>query len=327
MKAVVIARPGPPEVLQMVETGAPDPGSGEVLVRVKAAGVNRADLLQRQGLYPAPPGVREDIPGLEFAGKVQKLGEGAAGWKAGDRVMGLVSGAAYSEYVRCPERLLMRIPSGLSFVKAAAIPEVFITAYDALFNRIQLRRGETLLIHAAASGVGTAAIQLARTKGVHVFGTSSSSSKLERLASLGLGVPINYRRQDFAEEVLRESGGRGVDAILDLVGASRLAGNLDCLSTLGRMVVVGLVGGRKTEIDLSRLLQKRLTRIGTVLRSRPLREKGRLVSDFGAYALEYFESGSIEPVVDRTFVLSEAAQAHNYMETNQSVGKIILEVE
>ena len=326
MKAVMMSRPGPPEVLKIGETDPPGPDTGEVLVRVRAAGVNRADLLQRQGLYPPPPGIREDIPGLEFAGEVEEPGAEVEGWKAGDRVMGLVSGAAYAQYVACPDRLLIPVPSGMTFIQAAALPEVFITAYDALFNRLRIRSGESLLIHAAASGVGTAAIQLARSEGVRVFGTASLKSKLDALSELGLDLPINYREQSFREEVLKATRGKGVTAILDLVGASHFAPNLDCLAELGRMVVVGLLGGRKAEIDLSVLLRKRLTIIGTVLRSRTLEEKARLVAGFKAHVGPLLDSGAIRPVVDRVFPLSLADQAHAYLESNRNTGKIVLEV-
>ena len=326
MKAIVISRPGPPEVLQLEETQGPEPAQGEVLVQVHAAGINRADLLQRQGLYPPPVGVRDDIPGLEFSGQVVRHGPDAEGFEAGDRVMGLVSGAAYAEYVTCPLPLLMPVPSGMTPVGAAAIPEVFITAYDALFHRLRLRRGQSLLIHAAASGVGTAAIQLAHQGGVRVLGTSSTGAKLEALAEMGLEVPINYREQSFQEAVLKATGGQGVDAILDLVGGDRLADNLGCLKQLGRMVVVGLVAGTQAKIDLSVLLRKRLTLVGTVLRSRSLQEKTQLVADFKAHSMALLESGSLRPVVDRVFPLSEAARAHAYMESNQNVGKIVLEV-
>ena len=322
----MISRPGPPEVLTIGETNQPAPIAGEVLVRVRAAGVNRADVLQRQGLYPPPAGIREDIPGLEFAGEVEESGAETKGWKTGDRVMGLVSGAAYAEYVTCPDRLLIRVPSEMTFIQAAALPEVFITAYDALFNRLQIRDGESLLIHAAASGVGTAAIQLARSAGVRVFGTASLKSKLDALAELGLDLPINYRKQNFCEEVLKATTGKGVDAILDLVGDSHFARNLDCLAELGRMVVVGLVGGRKADMDLSLLLRKRLTIIGTVLRSRTLQEKARLVANFEAHTGPLLDSGAIRPVVDKVFPLSLACQAHTYMESNQNTGKIVLEV-
>ena len=214
----------------------------------------------------------------------------------------------------------------MTFIQAAALPEVFITAYDALFNRLQIRSGETLLIHAAASGVGTAAIQLARSRGVRVFGTASLKSKLEALSDLGLDLPINYREQSFSEEVLKATEGKGVDAILDLVGASHFAPNLDCLAELGRMVVVGLVGGSQVDLDLSALMRKRLTIIGTVLRSRTLEEKARLVADFEAHLGPLLDSGAIRPVVDRVFPLSLAGQAHTYMESNQNTGKIVLEV-
>ncbi len=326
MQAVTITHPGPPEVLEVCETDAPGPGAGEVLVRVRAAGVNRADLLQRRGLYPPPPGVREDIPGLEFAGEVERTGAGVEGWRVGDRVMGLVAGGAYAQYVACPDRLLISPPSGMTLIEAAAVPEVFITAYDALFNRLQIRSGQSLLIHAAASGVGTASIQLARREGLRVLGTASANSKLDALLELGLDLPINYREQSFRKEVLKATNGMGVSAILDLVGASHFSHNLDCLAQLGRMVVVGLVGGTRADLDLSVLLRKRLTLIGTVLRSRSLDEKIRLVADFKRHSLPLLDSGAVRPVVDRVFPLSLAHQAHAYMESNRNIGKIVLEI-
>ncbi len=297
-----------------------------MLVRVRAAGVNRADLLQRRGLYPPPPGVREDIPGLEFAGEVERTGAGVEGWRVGDRVMGLVPGGAYAQYVACPDRLLISPPSGMTLIEAAAVPEVFITAYDALFNRLQIRSGQSLLIHAAASGVGTASIQLARREGLRVLGTASANSKLDALLELGLDLPINYREQSFRKEVLKATNGMGVSAILDLVGASHFSHNLDCLAQLGRMVVVGLVGGSRADLDLSVLLRKRLTLIGTVLRARSLAEKVRLVADFKRHSLPLLDSGAVRPVVDRVFPLSLAHQAHAYMESNRNIGKIVLEI-
>jgi putative PIG3 family NAD(P)H quinone oxidoreductase len=318
MRASVIGKAGS-LALQAVER--PSPERGEVLVRVRASGVNRADLLQRRGLYPAPPGWPAHIPGLEVAGEVDAVGPGVSLWQPGQAVMAVVGGGGYDEYVRIHERELVRAPAGLSAEEAGAIPEVFWTAWDALFERLSLRPGETVLIHAVGSGVGTAAMQLARDAGVHVVGTSRTPAKLERARHLGLDVPI-LAGDDWVERVLAEVG--EVDCILDLVGGPYLAGNLRCLRPLGRLAEVGLTGGLSAELDLGLLLKKRITVVGTALRSRPLEEKATLARMVERRLLPRFEAGALRPVVDRVFPVAEAEAAHDYVQSNAPFGKVVL---
>jgi NADPH2:quinone reductase len=324
VKAVVIARPGGPEVLELRDTAMPEPAAGEILVRIRAAGINRADILQRMGQYPAPPGSPANIPGLEFAGEVAALGTGAEAWEVGDRVMGLVPGGGYAEFVAVHEALLMRVPASWSFEDAAAVPEAFMTAHDALISRMLLEPGERLLIHAVGSGVGTAAVQLARAIHARTFGTSRSAAKLERARTLGLEVAIDTSREDFVEVVRRETGGAGVDVILDLVGGPVLAGNVQALARGGRMIVVGLMGGRSAAIDLGAVLNKRLTIVGTVLRARSLEEKIAVTSAFVREVLPLLEGGMIHPLVERSYPLAEAAAAHRHLESNGVFGKLVL---
>jgi putative PIG3 family NAD(P)H quinone oxidoreductase len=303
---------------------APEPAAGEILVRVRAAGVNRADILQRMGHYPAPPGAPADIPGMEYAGEVAALGAGSSAWKVGDRVMGLVSGGSYAERVTVNESLALRVPSGWSFEDAAAVPEAFITAHDALFRQMRLRAGERVLIHAVGSGVGTAALQLAKACGARVFGTSRRAAKLERARSLGLEVAIDSAKEDFAEIVRRHTGGEGVDVVLDLVGGPALAGNIQALARGGRMIVVGLTGGRSAPIDLGAVLSKRLTIVGTVLRARTLEEKIGVTARFAAEVLPLLEGGFVRPVVEHRYPLAEAAAAHRQLESDAVFGKLVL---
>jgi putative PIG3 family NAD(P)H quinone oxidoreductase len=311
-------------VLQLRDVPTPQPAAGEILVRVRAAGVNRADILQRMGHYPAPPGAPADIPGMEYAGDVAALGAGSQAWKVGDRVMGLVSGGGYADHVTVNESLALRMPSGWSFEEAAAVPEAFITAHDALFRQMRLRAGERLLIHAVGSGVGTAALQLAKACGARVFGTSRSAAKLERARALGLEVAIDSSREDFAEIVHRRTGGEGVDVVLDLVGGPVLAGNIQALARGGRMIVVGLTGGRSAPLDLGAVLSKRLTIVGTVLRARTLEEKIGVTARFAAEVLPLLEGGIVRPVVEHRYPLAEAAAAHRLLESDAVFGKLVL---
>jgi putative PIG3 family NAD(P)H quinone oxidoreductase len=327
MRAIVITAPGGPEVLEVRELPTPEPGPGEVRVRVQTVGVNRADLMQRRGLYPAPPGSLADVPGLEYAGEVDLVGPGVDRWSTGDRVMGIVGGGAYAEAVVVDEREALPIPNGLGFEEAAAIPEAFLTAHDALFTLLDLGAGEDLLIHAVGSGVGLAALQLARAAGARVFGTSRSGWKLERAVELGLDIAIDSESAPFDDVVLQETGGKGVAAILDLVGGGYLAGNLRALATRGRVAVVGLVAGRTAELDLGLLLQKRLTLIGTVLRSRTLEEKIAVAEAFSETALPLFTSGRLRPVLDRVYPFTEVGAAHEYVEGNRNFGKVVLRWE
>lgn len=325
MRAVEIREPGGPEVLEVVEAPDPRAGAGEALIRIRAAGVNRADLLQRMGHYPAPPGAPADIPGLEFAGEVVEAA-GARGPAVGDRVMGLLSGGGYAELAAVPATLLLPAPPGLSWAEAAAIPEAFLTAADALFFRGRLAAGDRVLIHAAGGGVGTAALQLARAAGAGTILGTASADKLRGLRGmeLPLDVGVDYRSESFREAVRRETGGEGVDVILDTVGAAYWDDNLASLAALGRLVVVGLLGGNSVRADLGTLMRRRVTVVGTVLRSRSAAEKALLTADFGARFLPLFETGGLRPVLDRTFPLEEAAEAHRYMAESRNLGRIVL---
>ena len=327
MRAVVITEPGGPEVLELREVSRPAPGPGEVRVRVRSGGVNRADLLQRRGRYPAPSGWPAEIPGLEYAGVVEEVGEGVRLWSEGDRVMGLVGGGACAEHVVVHERTAVRVPAGMDLDHAGAVPEVFMTAYDALFRQAGLGLGETLLIHAVGSGVGTAAVQMARSAGVWSVGTSRTPEKVDRATALGLSVGVVAEGDGWADEVSEALRGRGADVILDLVGGSYLAPNQELLASGGRHVVVGVPGGSRTEIDLRALMGRRGTIRGTVLRARPLEEKAALAREFEGRVVPLFEAGALEPVVDRTFEPAEIAGAHRIMEENRNFGKLVIRWE
>ena len=325
MRAIVVREPGGPEVLKLERVPLPEPGKGEVRVRVAASGVNRADLIQRRGLYPAPPGWPPDIPGLEFSGTVDALGEGAEG-RVGQRVMGVVGGGGYAEAVVTHARDVVPVPDGMSLTDAGAVPEVFMTAFDAVFEQMQLRSGETLLVHAVGSGVGTAALQLARAAGARVIGTSRTAAKLERAGELGLEHGVLVREgEDWPARVLELSGGRGADVILDLVGGPYLAGNQKAIATRGRMIVVGVTGGPKAEIDLRALMSKRASLTGTVLRARPLEEKIVLARAFGARVLPLLAAGALRPVVDGVYRPEQAGEAHRRLEASDTFGKLLID--
>lgn len=323
MQAIVIARAGGPEVLERREVEAPVVRAHEVRIRVEAFGVNRADVLQRQGRYPAPPGVVANIPGLECAGIIESVGEGVAIERVGEPVMALVAGGAYAEKVVVHERELIRRPRGLDPVAAAAIPEAFATAYDALFLQAGLQAGETLLVHAVGSGVGLAALALAKRSGARVVGTSRTADKLRRAALLGLDVGVLSTAPGWSDEVQRHVP-RGIDVVLDLVGAATLAGDLEVVATRGRIVMVGLVSGAKAELQLGKLLAKRAHLIGTVLRSRPLDEKIALARSFEHAVVPGFESGALKPQVDTVMSAREVGRAHELLESNTTFGKIVL---
>ena len=323
MRAVVIPEFGGPEVLELREVDRPMPGPGEVLVRVRSSGLNRADLIQRMGRYPAPPGSPQDIPGLEFAGIVEEVGASAFHWKPGDAVMGIVGGGGYGEYLVTHERTVVPVPRGIPPEDAGAIPEVFMTAFDAIQLQMGLAEGETILIHAVGSGVGTAAVQLAWALGARTIGTSRTQEKLDSAKPLGLDVGI-VGDEGWPEAVLEATDGEGVDVILDLVGGPYLAGNQRVMGLGARQIVVGVPGGPKAEIDLRALMGKRASIRGTVLRARPLDEKVSLALAFEAEVIPLFEKGVIRPVIDRTFPPEEAADAHRWMEENRNFGKILL---
>ncbi len=327
MRAAVITSPGGPEVFAIQTLDDPRIGPEEVLVEVYATALNRADLMQRRGRYPSPQGVRDDLPGLEMAGVVIETGERVAAWKPGDRVMALLGGGGYGSRVAVHERMLMAIPPNLSFEQAASIPEVFLTAFDALFVHCGLQPGEAVLLHAAGSGVGTAAIQMASLAGCPVFGTAGSDEKLGKAAELGLDVGINYHNEDFAEVVAARTDGRGVDVILDVIGAEYWARNLQSLAMRGRMVLVGTMSGAKLDADLGMLMSKRLRVHGTTLRTRPLEEKAALTQEFARRMLPLFASERLVAVIDRVYPLEEVSEAHRHMESNANFGKIVLRYE
>lgn len=327
MRAVVITEPGGPDVLKVMEVDDPVPGPEDILVDVKASALNRADMLQRQGAYPAPFGSPSEIPGLEFSGVVLEVGDRVDSLKEGDRVFGLLGGGGYASRTITHHRMAVKIPAGWDFVQAAATPEVYLTAYDALFNRGNLQMGESVLIHAAGSGVGTAAVQLAHQAGAFVFGTAGSAEKLAGATDLGMNVGINYHEQDFAEVIKQVTSGAGVDVLIDFIGAPYWDKNIASLAVLGRLVEVGLMGGTKMEVDLRPLMAKRLQVCGTGLRGRTLGEKLEVTAQFRRHVLPHLASGSMKPIVDRTFPLEEVAEAHKYMETNANFGKIVLTID
>ena len=333
MKAVYINEFGGAENLEIREVDdLPKPENTQVSVNVKAAALNRADVLQRKGFYPAPKGFPERILGLEFAGEVSEIGESVKKFKVGDRVFGITAGGAQAEFLLTEESLLAKIPKNLSFTEAAAIPEAFITANDAIFTQGNLQKGETLLIHAVGSGVGLAALQLAKAKKIETVGTSRTLEKLEKCKDFGLnhGIladkTVSEHPKNFAELIRAETAGKGVDVILDLVGANYFKANLESLAPKGRLILVGLVGGRTAEFNLGTALAKRAKIIGTVLRSRSDVEKAEATRAFIENVLPLFENGEIKPNLDKIFEFEEIRKAHEYLESNESFGKIVLMV-
>ena len=324
MRAVVITQPGGPEVLELQERPIPEPGLGHVRVRVRSSALNRADLSQRLGNYPAPPGAPSDIPGMEYAGEVDAVGPASTMWPVGSRVMGIIGGGAHAEYLCVHEREVLPIPTELSFEEAAAIPEVFLTAYDALFRQLDVRIGERVLVHAIGSGVGTATLQLASLGGVTVYGTSRSVSKLERAKGLGLVHAIDASSNDWPDHVEKLVGANGVHAVVDLVGGDYLRDNVRLLAPRGRLLIVGLTAGIRSELDLSVVLRKRLKLIGTALRSRPLEEKAALAREFSQRIIPFFESGQLRPVIERTVPFERIGEAHAELASNTTFGKLVL---
>jgi putative PIG3 family NAD(P)H quinone oxidoreductase len=327
MRAITIPEHGEADVLTIREVPDPQCGPEEVLVDVRATALNRADLLQRRGLYPHPdPQPEFDVPGLEYAGEVVSVGARVAGLSAGDRVMGILSGCGYAEKVVVHERMAIPVPDALSWQQAAAVPEAFITAHDAL-AQCGFRSGQSVLVHAAGSGVGVAALQIAKIGGASpVLGTAGSDEKLAAAQALGLDVPIHYKQKDFAEAAMSATGGRGVDIVVDFIGASYLERNLASLAVCGRIVVIGLLGGIAAELNLAQLLAKRAEIRGTMLRSRPLEEKAAATQRFTREVLPHIASGRIRPVIDREFSFDDIVEAHRYMETNANFGKIVVNV-
>lgn len=322
-KAIRIREPGGPDVLELGEIEVPTPGPSQVLVEVAAAGLNRADCLQRRGFYPAPPGVPPDVPGLEFAGVVESVGDSVDTWKPGDRVMGIVGGGAMASRVITEAAELMPIPDALSFSEAAAVPEVFLTAYDAIVLQGALRSGQTVLVHAVASGVGTAAIQLAKIIGADSVGTSRTADKLPRCMEIGLSHAVMVEDGQFADAV-ESAAPEGVHVILDTVGAAYLAQNVRVIAKQGRIIVIGLMGGIKGELNLGLLLAKRASIHGSVLRSRSSEEKAALTSSFTNDMLGHFTSGELVPIIDEVLTMTDVQEAHRRMDANETFGKLVL---
>ena len=327
MRAITISEPGDADVLTPSEVEAPVPGEGEVLVEVVAAGVNRADVQQRKGFYPPPKGASE-LPGLEVSGRISALGPGAeaSGWAVGDEVCALLAGGGYAESVAVPVGQLLPVPSGVSLADAAALPEVACTVWSNLVTEAGLREGETVLLHGGSSGIGTMAIQVARQLGARVVVTAGSQDKLDACRELGADVLVNYREQDFVEEVRAATDGRGADVILDVVGAKYLGRNVEALAPDGRLVVIGLLGGARAELDLGRLLARRARVIATSLRSRPAEGKAQIVAEVREHVWPWVEQGAVRTVIASRHPLEQAAAAHREMEASGHIGKILLEV-
>ena len=323
MTVIEIAAPGGPEQLKVAQRPTPRPADGEVLIRVAAAGVNRPDVMQRQGRYPPPPGA-SDLPGLEIAGDIVALGPKVSGLSIGDKVTALLPGGGYAEYSIAAAPLCLPVPNGISMVEAAAIPETFFTVWTNLFDRGGCKQGDTVLIQGGTSGIGTTAIQLAVALGARVFATAGTADKARACERFGAVRGIDYRTEDFVEVVKQQTGGKGVDVILDLVGGSYLARNMEAAAVEGRIVIISLLGGAKTEINLSTILSKRLTLTGSTLRARTVAQKALVADAVRRNVWPLLAAGRVRPIIHATFPLAEAAAAHRLMETSNHIGKIVL---
>lgn len=326
MKAIEIRQPGPPDVLTQVERPMPKVGSGEVLIRVQAAGVNRPDVMQRLGHYPPPPGA-SDIPGLEVAGVIDQVAPDVTAWRKGDQVCALVSGGGYAEYCAAPAGQCLPIPRGLDVGSAAGLPETVFTVWTNVFERGRLKSGETLLVHGGTSGIGTTAIQIAHTLGARVFATAGSAEKCRACASLGADLAVNYREIDFVSAIKEATGGRGVDVVLDMVAGDYLARNLDVLAMEGRLVQIAALNGASVTLNVWPILQRRLTITGSTLRARSVGEKSALARAVRQQVWPLYESGRVKPVIYATYPLAEASLAHRVMEAGAHIGKLILLVQ
>lgn len=325
MRAVVISRPGGPEVLRVEEVPDPHPAPGELLIKVAAAGVNRADLLQRQGHYPPPPGA-PSWPGMECSGTIAAIGAEVTGLQVGDEVCALLPGGGYAEFVTVDAGLVMPVPAGVALVDAAALPEAACTVWSNVFMLAGLRPGETLLVHGGSSGIGTIAVQLGRAIGARVAVTAGSPSKLQACAALGAQILIDYREHDFVEALREATDGLGADVILDIIGAKYLGRNVEALAVHGRLVVIGLQGGARAEIDLSTLLSKRAAVLATALRSRPLEERSAIVASVTEHVWPLVKDGAVRPIVHARLPLASADEAHRILAESQHVGKVLLVV-
>jgi NADPH2:quinone reductase len=326
MTVIEITAPGGPDVLVPAERPTPSPASGEVLVHVAAAGVNRPDVMQRAGHYPPPPGA-SDIPGLEVAGTIVQVGADVRDWRAGDTVCALVAGGGYAEYCVAPAPQCLPVPRGFDFIHAAAIPETFFTVWSNVFERGRLQPGESILIHGGSSGIGTTAIQLARALSSRVFATAGSAEKCAACERLGAERAVNYREVDFVAAIREATGGRGVDVVLDMVGGDYLPRNLDLLAMDGRLVQIAVLGGARAPLNLIVMMQRRLTLTGSTLRARPVSEKGVIATALRARVWPLLESGAVRPVIYATFPLRSAAEAHRVMESGAHIGKLVLVAE
>lgn len=325
MTAIAIREPGGPEMLVPETIPVPVPGRGEILVRVRTAGVNRPDVIQRLGFYAPPPGA-PSTPGLEIAGEVVATGPGVTRWSLGDRVCALVGGGGYAQYCLAHETHALPVPKGISDIEAGGIPETFFTVWTNVFERGRLQAGESLLIHGGSSGIGTTAIQLARAWGARVFATAGNSEKCAACEQLGAEKAINYRDQDFVKEVKALTGGRGVDVILDMVGGDYMARNITAAAQDGRIVSIAFLNGSKAEVDFMPMMLKRLTLTGSTLRARSIEEKARLADALRQQVWPLIEAGKVKPLIEKTFPLAEASKAHALMEASSHIGKIILTV-
>jgi putative PIG3 family NAD(P)H quinone oxidoreductase len=327
MRAVVVTEPGPAEVLTVRDVADPEPKSGEVVIDITATAVNRADLLQRQGNYPPPPGAPAYL-GLECSGRISAIGDAVAGWSVGDQVCALLGGGGYAERVAVPVGQLLPVPAGISLVDAAALPEAACTVWSMVFGAVagRLQPGERLLVHGGTSGIGTMAIQVAKARGATVFTTAGTPRQVAACRALGAEVAINYRDELFEERVATETAGRGVDVVLDNMGAMYLERNMQSLGLGGRLIVLGLQGGVKGEFNLGMLLAKRATVHAAGLRARPIAEKAGVVSETHANVWPLIESGAVRPVIDRVLTLDDAAEAHRLVESSEHIGKVLLRV-
>ncbi|MEU8783332.1 NAD(P)H-quinone oxidoreductase [Streptomyces sp. NPDC048637] len=325
MRAITIPEPGGPEALVWADVPDPQPAEGEVLIEVAASAVNRADLLQRQGFYDPPPG-SSPYPGLECAGRISALGPGVHGWAVGDEVCALLAGGGYAEKVAVPAGQVLPVPAGVDLVTAAALPEVTCTVWSNVFMIAHLRPGETLLVHGGASGIGTMAIQLAKAVGARVAVTAGGPEKLARCAELGADILIDYREQDFVQEIRKATDGTGADVILDIIGAKYLQRNVKALAVSGRLAIIGLQGGVKAELNLAALMAKRAAITGAGLRARPLNEKAAIVAAVREHVWPLIANGQVRPIVDRTLPMADAAEAHRVVDASAHVGKVVLTV-
>jgi len=325
MKAVVITKPGAPEVLQLTDRPQPVPLSHDVLIKVSAAGINRPDVFQRKGNYPPPPGAPQDIPGLEVAGTIEAVGDNVTQWKPGDRVCALVIGGGYAEYCTAPESSCLRVPNNLTMVEAASLPETFFTVWSNVFDRGHLKPGETLLVHGGSSGIGVTAIQMAKALGSTVYVTAGSDDKCRFCEQLGAAKAINYKQENFAEAINQLTDSKGIDVILDMIGGDYTPLNLQALANEGRLVMINSMNGKDVQVDLSVVMRKRLNITGSMLRSRDVDFKAAIAKQLMEYIWPWLADGRIKPIVHQVFPASAAAQAHELMESSEHIGKIVLE--